>query len=63
MATDNLAHAALRWTARIIGALLVGLVLLFAIGEGVRLQDFDAVTGSMKDSGDEGSSMFELKPQ
>ena len=47
MTTRQIAQAALRWTARIIGALLVGLVLLVAIGEGVNPRDFDLVTGSM----------------
>jgi hypothetical protein len=47
MTTRQIAQAALRWTARILGTMLVGLVVLFAVGEGVRLQDFDAVTGSM----------------
>lgn len=47
MTTRKAAQTALRWSARIIGALLVGLVLLFALGEGVRFRDFDAVTGSM----------------
>jgi hypothetical protein len=47
MTTRKVAQTVLRWTARTIGALLVGLVVLFAVGEGVRLQDFDAITGSM----------------
>jgi hypothetical protein len=47
MTTRKVAQAVLRWTARIVGTLLVGLVLLFALGEGVRIQDFNAVTGSM----------------
>ena len=47
MTTRKVAQTILRWTARIIGALLVGLVVLFAVGEGVRIQDFDVVTGSM----------------
>jgi hypothetical protein len=47
MTTRQIAQAALRWTARILGTTLVGLVVLFAVGAGVRLQDFDVVTGSM----------------
>jgi hypothetical protein len=47
MTIRKIAQAVLRWTARITGALLVGLVLLFAIGEGVHPRDFDLVTGSM----------------
>ena len=36
-----------RWTARILGTMLAGLAALFAVGEGVRLQDLDPVAGSM----------------
>jgi hypothetical protein len=47
MTTRKTVQTVLRWAAQIIGALLVGVVVLFAVGEGVRFQDFDAVTGSM----------------
>ena len=47
MTTRKVAQTVLRWTARILGALLAGLVFLLAVGQGVRLQDFDVVTGSM----------------
>ncbi len=47
MTARSVARPLLRWTARIVGALLVGLVILLAFGEGVRFQDFDAVSGSM----------------
>jgi hypothetical protein len=47
MIASKVAQTVLRWTARTIGALLVGLVVLFVVGEGVRLHDFDAITGSM----------------
>ncbi len=47
MTTRQIAQVALRWTARILGILLAGLVFLLAVGQGVRFQDFNLVTGSM----------------
>ena len=41
------ADIVLRWAARILGIPIIGVAVLFAVGEGAGLGDLDAVTGSM----------------
>ncbi len=47
MRASQAIRAVFRWAARILGALLVGLALLLAVGEGVHPGDFDLRSGAM----------------